>query len=138
MNSLPPPKPIEINSSNAAEAWTKWKLRFQIYLEATDLKGKTEKRKVAILLHNIGDEAQTVADTFTYHTTEGQPTANEDITIDMMMMMIWLSNPKVQGRSNNPSPRLPILRHMDPTIPGHPQLPQVHAYIVLPPSPRSP
>src|SRR5258705_326851 len=39
-----------------ADAWRKWSQRFKRYLEAADLTEATEVRKIAILLHVIGED----------------------------------------------------------------------------------
>lgn len=49
---------------NIAENWKKWKQKFNIYLIATGLDSEMEIRKVAVLLHVIGEEAIEKFNTF--------------------------------------------------------------------------
>ena len=50
-----PPEPLEICSGNPAHSWEKWKIRFEIYLQATGTWTKSDAQKVGPLLNNIGD-----------------------------------------------------------------------------------
>ena len=49
---------------NLKENWKRWRQKFEIYLEATDLNSKSDKRKVAALLHTAGEEAMEKFNTF--------------------------------------------------------------------------
>ncbi|GBO17273.1 hypothetical protein AVEN_74987-1 [Araneus ventricosus] len=62
MESLAPPPPFRLNS-NHVESWKLWKLRFQLYMDATLLNAKSESQKVAILLHVIGEECLEIYNT---------------------------------------------------------------------------
>lgn len=49
---------------NVKENWKKWRQRFEVYLVATDLKSKSDERKIAVLLHVAGEEAMEKYETF--------------------------------------------------------------------------
>ena len=49
---------------NLKENWKRWRQKFEIYLEATDLNSKPDKRKVVVLLHTAGEEAMEKFNTF--------------------------------------------------------------------------
>lgn len=50
MESLQQLQPISAGD-NPAEAWTKWRTRFEVYLTATGMDTKAAKRQKALLLH---------------------------------------------------------------------------------------
>lgn len=56
----------EMNSSSKDQqnAWQAFKMEFEIYLMAADLVAESEKRKVAVLLHNIGVEGRKIFKSF--------------------------------------------------------------------------
>lgn len=84
LNNLPPPKQLETTGSSPAEAWLKWKAKFTNYLEATNMLKETQERKMAIMLHVIGDEAQELTDTFVYHNEQGE-SITQGITLQMLI-----------------------------------------------------
>nr|XP_018911231.1 PREDICTED: uncharacterized protein K02A2.6-like [Bemisia tabaci] len=45
---------------NIAVAWREWKTKFEIFLCATNLENESDTRKNALLLHHIGEEANSV------------------------------------------------------------------------------
>lgn len=53
---LRPPPPLSL-TGNLAENWRKWEQRFNLYLTASALVDESETRKIAVLLHSIGEEA---------------------------------------------------------------------------------
>ncbi|EDO27292.1 predicted protein [Nematostella vectensis] len=67
---LPPPAPLEIHNSNAADKWKRFVLAWKNYSLATGLNEKAEAVQVATLLTVIGEEAREVYSTFTL--TEGE------------------------------------------------------------------
>ncbi|XP_048577104.1 uncharacterized protein K02A2.6-like [Nematostella vectensis] len=67
---LPPPAPLEIHNSNAADKWKRFVLAWKNYSLATGLNEKVEAVQVATLLTVIGEEAREVYSTFTL--TEGE------------------------------------------------------------------
>ena len=68
---LPPPPPLEIHDSQAAEKWKKFKRAWTSYALATGLNDKAEAVQVATLLTVIGEEAREVFSTFTDWSAEG-------------------------------------------------------------------
>ena len=58
------PVPHEINDTNAAERWKKFRLAWTNYALATELGSKPESVQVATLLTVIGEEARDVFSTF--------------------------------------------------------------------------
>lgn len=56
MEMLRPPPPLSL-MGNLAENWRKWEQRFNLYLTASALVDESETRKIAVLLHSIGEEA---------------------------------------------------------------------------------
>uniref|UniRef100_A0A8C1X2E4 Gypsy retrotransposon integrase-like protein 1 n=1 Tax=Cyprinus carpio TaxID=7962 RepID=A0A8C1X2E4_CYPCA len=56
MEMLRPPPPLSL-TGNLAENWRKWEQRFNLYLTASALVDESETRKIAVLLHSIGEEA---------------------------------------------------------------------------------
>lgn len=61
---MPPPAPLEIHDSNAAEKWKKFSLAWKNYALATELNKKSEAVQVATLLTLIGEDAREVYSTF--------------------------------------------------------------------------
>lgn len=53
---VPPPQPLEIYSTQAAEKWRKFKRAWSNYSLATQLNEKAETVKVATLLTVVGEE----------------------------------------------------------------------------------
>lgn len=62
MQSFTPPPPLSL-SGNLAENWRKWEQRLNLYLAASGLNDKAESRKIAVLLHCIGEEALEIYNT---------------------------------------------------------------------------
>lgn len=69
--TLPPPAPLDIHDTNAADKWKKFKRAWTSYSLATELNKKSEPIQVATLLTVIGEEAREVFSTFTDWTNEG-------------------------------------------------------------------
>lgn len=66
---LKQPKPMG-QDGNMADNWRKWKQRFIVYSEATDLKDKPEKKQCAVLLHSIGEQGMEDYNTFQFDDAE--------------------------------------------------------------------
>lgn len=49
-------KTFDIHSSNLDIAWKQWSVLFTIYLRAADLEDESDSRKVALLLHHLGND----------------------------------------------------------------------------------
>ena len=60
------PKPLSFGGGNPSNAWEKWKLRFDIFLQATGAAEKTDSIKVGLLLHHIGDDGLEIYSNFTF------------------------------------------------------------------------
>ncbi|XP_037813721.1 uncharacterized protein LOC119604894 [Lucilia sericata] len=59
-------KPVSslIIEGNVAENWRKFKQNFEIFLEAADLSGEPDQRKVAVLLNAVGEDGLELFQTF--------------------------------------------------------------------------
>lgn len=55
---------------NMYHNWKKWKRDYSDYLEASESDEKSDKVKIGILRHLIGDEGKDVMDTFSYTPPE--------------------------------------------------------------------
>lgn len=52
------------NASNKAQEWKRWMSQFKIYIRATGLENEGDKRKVAILLHYLGNMGLEIFNSF--------------------------------------------------------------------------
>ena len=68
---LPPPPPLDIHGTQAADNWKKFKRAWTNFSLATELNKKPEPVQVATLLTVIGEEAREVFATFTGWAEEG-------------------------------------------------------------------
>jgi hypothetical protein len=60
-------KPNELKlTGNVSEHWKRFKQEFEIFLAAADLDGKPDRRKVMVLLNQIGTDGLAVYNTFTW------------------------------------------------------------------------
>lgn len=57
-------RPFDFKKSNLDEEWKRWKTRFEIYLNATGLADATDKRKICLLLHLMGEGADDIFASF--------------------------------------------------------------------------
>ena len=64
--ALPPPTPLDINDSNAAENWKEFEQAWRNYSVAMKLHQEPETVQIATLLTVIGAEARKVFSTFTF------------------------------------------------------------------------
>lgn len=62
MQSFTQPAPLQL-TGNLAENWRKWVQRLRLYLSASGLDGRAEDRKIAVLLHCIGEDALEIYNT---------------------------------------------------------------------------
>ncbi|KAJ8029680.1 hypothetical protein HOLleu_29132 [Holothuria leucospilota] len=76
MERYKPPPPLSLQG-NLAENFKRWKQRFQLYLEASELSTKPEKHQCAVLLHVAGDEALELYNTFTFADEESKEKVND-------------------------------------------------------------
>ena len=60
-----PPEALNLEESNLADTWRRWKQRFKVFSLASGLSEKAEKVQAAALLHVAGTEALEVYNTFT-------------------------------------------------------------------------
>lgn len=60
---IQPPQHFE-PGSNPAEAWSDWKLAYQLYEAACEYTTKPEATRRALLLHVMGPTAQKIVETF--------------------------------------------------------------------------
>ena len=59
------PRPLEVNASNLAKEWERWKELFNDFLIASDKDKKDKKVKASILRNLIGPDALVIYETFT-------------------------------------------------------------------------
>ena len=64
--ALPPPTPLDIHDSNAAEKWKEFEQAWRNYSVAMKLHQEPETVQIATLLTVIGAEARKVFSTFTF------------------------------------------------------------------------
>ena len=64
--ALPPPAPLDIHDSNAAEKWKEFEQAWRNYSVAMKLHQEPETVQIATLLTVIGAEARKVFSTFTF------------------------------------------------------------------------
>ncbi|XP_013133755.1 PREDICTED: uncharacterized protein LOC106099688 [Papilio polytes] len=58
-------KPLSIqNGDNAAEKWKQWRLRFEIFMDANEIRKYPNEKQTAILLNAIGDEGISIFQSF--------------------------------------------------------------------------
>lgn len=53
-----------LGNDNNAAAWKKWSMKFSLYLIAANCEDESDKRKVALLLHSIGDRGMEIFSSF--------------------------------------------------------------------------
>ena len=69
MDKFEPPNSMSFDG-NVAENWDVWKQELELYLVATEKKGKSDKIKISILLHCIGKQGREIYNTFTLTTAD--------------------------------------------------------------------
>uniref|UniRef100_A0A8C2B8P6 ribonuclease H n=1 Tax=Cyprinus carpio TaxID=7962 RepID=A0A8C2B8P6_CYPCA len=69
MEALKAPDPLRLEG-NIADNWNKWKQKFELYMTATGIEGKSQKVQSSTLLHVIGDEALEIYNTFEFTQQE--------------------------------------------------------------------
>ncbi|KAL8610743.1 hypothetical protein ACOMHN_016726 [Nucella lapillus] len=60
------PDQLSVGGGNPSVAWKKWKLRFDVFLQATGASEKTDSIKVGLLLHHIGDDGLEIFSNFVF------------------------------------------------------------------------
>ncbi|XP_044005925.1 uncharacterized protein K02A2.6-like [Aphidius gifuensis] len=91
--SLRPPPPLDLKGSNDLHiTWKNWKKKFENYLEAAGFNATTitDKRRVAILINLLGDDAMEIYNTFVYDTGE-----KDDVLKDVLQKFENYCLPKV-------------------------------------------
>lgn len=64
-------KPLTIqNGDNAAEKWKKWKLRFEIFMDANEIAKFPQSKQTAIFLNAIGDDGIDIFNSFNIDRTK--------------------------------------------------------------------
>ena len=66
MHKVAPPEPLNLEESNLADAWGRWRQHFKVFSLASGISEKDEKVQAATLLHVAGPEALEVYNTFTW------------------------------------------------------------------------
>ena len=61
-----PPEPLNLEESNLADAWRRWKQCFEVFSLASGISKKDEKVQAATFLHVARPEALEVYNTFTW------------------------------------------------------------------------
>ena len=69
MDKFEPPNSMSFDG-NVAENWDVWKQELELYLVATEKKGKSNKIKISILLHCIGKQEREIYNNFTWTTAD--------------------------------------------------------------------
>ena len=77
--ALPPPPPLDIHGTQAADNWKRFKRAWTNYALAIELNKKSEKVQVATLLTVVGEEAREVFGTFTNWVNEGDDNKIEPV-----------------------------------------------------------
>jgi len=71
-------EPLQVNVSDIAAKWKKWKRDFSNYAYALAGEDLTDARKVGLLKHDIGDDGNDIFESFTFlkadGTVEAKPT----------------------------------------------------------------
>lgn len=57
-------KPFDFNTSNLSAEWKRWSTSFKIYLMSMTLDKEPDSRKVALLIHHLGEEAMPIFTSF--------------------------------------------------------------------------
>ena len=80
MESLKPPKELDMESHNLAETWKEWQESWELYEISSGLDYCEDKVRVATLLCLIGVKARRVI-----NTLPGVPTNNDERTTTMIL-----------------------------------------------------
>ena len=57
ISSVTPPEPLNLEESNLADGWRRWRQRFEVFSLGSGISEKDEKVQAATLLHVAGPEA---------------------------------------------------------------------------------
>ena len=69
MEALKAPEPLRLEG-NIADKWKRWRQKFELYMTATGMEGRSQKVQSCTLLHVIGDEALEIYNTFDFTQQE--------------------------------------------------------------------
>ena len=83
-------------SGNLAENWKQWYQKFKIYLVASNLDNESDSRKIALLLHNLGDKCIEIYNSFNLTADENK---QYEVVVDKFQ------------RHFSPKKNLTVLRH---------------------------
>ncbi|KAJ8396758.1 hypothetical protein AAFF_G00013570 [Aldrovandia affinis] len=78
MESLTPPPPLSL-SGNLAENWRKWEQRLNLYFVASGLTDKSEERKIAVMLHCVGEDALEIYNALNIQYADAQAKKMEEV-----------------------------------------------------------
>ncbi|KAJ8403683.1 hypothetical protein AAFF_G00350090 [Aldrovandia affinis] len=78
MESLTPPPPLSL-SGNLAENWRKWEQRLNLYFVASGLTDKSEERKIAVMLHCVGEDALEIYNALNVQYADAQAKKMEEV-----------------------------------------------------------
>ena len=67
------PEALNVSGGNPSAAWEKWKLKFEIFLQATGASTKPDVVKVGLLLNHIGDKALEIYGNFVFQPERLDP-----------------------------------------------------------------
>ena len=77
MDKLTPPEPLNLEESNLADTWRKWKQHFEVFSLASGLSEKDENVQAAILLHVARPEVLEVYNMFTWEAEDDNKKVNK-------------------------------------------------------------
>ena len=69
MEALKAPEPLRLEG-NIADKWKRWRQKFELYMTASGMEGRSQKVQSCTLLHVIGDEALEIYNTFDFTQQE--------------------------------------------------------------------
>ena len=73
MDNFKLPQQLDLHGSNPAEAWKRWKQRFELFMLAKEAHKKDDKIKIAMLLSAIGEDGLQRFNYFTWRTEGDDP-----------------------------------------------------------------
>ena len=102
-----PPEPLAISSGNPAHSWEKWKIRLEIYLQATGASTKPDVQKVGLFPNHIGDRGIEIYRNFHFappmpNLVEGLALTHFQAKIGMTMQLWWRNSTRIlQSATHN-------------------------------------
>ena len=76
IDKLTPPETLNLEGSNLADAWRRWKQHFEVFSLASGCSKKAKKVQAITLLHVAGPEALEVYNTFIWKDKGNKNKAN--------------------------------------------------------------